>query len=110
MRQLAVYLTRVQPAKLNITWGPIASIFSLAGGSRRLASTRETCYISSSESQNPFARHRVALTLSTYSSLCIRPSVNVARRIVGLPNSARDILCLPIREIAATRAAVLRRD
>lgn len=101
MRQLAVYLTRVQPAKLNITWGPcFASIFYLAGGSRRLTSA------SSSESQNPFARRRVtsssplslAHSLTHSPSLCIRPSVNVERRIIGFPNSARDILCLPIRD------------
>lgn len=92
MRQLAIYLTRVQPAKLNITWGSLASIFSLDGSRRFLERAAES------------ARLRVT-SLTRSVTLCARPSVNVERRVVGASDSARDILCLPIRNIANTSAS-----
>lgn len=101
MRQLAIYLTRVQPAKLNITWAVTRS------SSLLLARIGSRIFLAS-ESRNPHgvALRYVASSLSRSAlltrSLCLLHSfvhVNVDHRIVAFPLSllnvrtdARDIL------------------
>jgi len=85
-----------------VNWRYIWPVFNqlsltLHGARLRPSSLLMVRVASSSESRNP---HDFA-----FCTLCARPSVNVERRIVGASDSARDILCLPNRNIADTSAS-----
>lgn len=85
MRQLAVYLTRVQPAKLNITWGPFALIFSLAS-SRTFP--RANCRIRASP---------ISLALPRFFSMCtsIRECRTQKRRMLPVTFRASRSVIAP---------------